>query len=304
MHAPHCWQNRMVWTPCSWFSHSPSSCSPSLLSAFLFFFSLPQQCHWSCILQAHISYQKHPAAGHSETRAGCQIPGRQLGSAGILMWQRWKLLAALPASPSLSVSDKYLGWGIVTVKIANCNNKSFHQMFCTTLRNFPFNCRNLFNGVFFDQCVGWAPVIAVPKTAWLKRRLLCCQTIFLSLLCSGSSVSASNFCSWFSFLLLWGQLFLCMQCSSNSCQLSGSSQHFQRVLTFICFFCVCAHCERDVWASDLPDRKCHEEVKMGSRQRTGLRICLGPLIRACRVHSIFSGASHPSLSLQKQLKHS
>lgn len=47
-----------------------------------------------------------------------------------------------------------------------------------------------------------------------------------------------SFC--FFFLLLWGQLFLCMQCSSNCCQLSGCRQHFQRVLTFVCegVFCV------------------------------------------------------------------
>lgn len=250
MQALHCWQDRMVWTPCSWFStfHTLSSCSPSLQSTFLFFFfiSLPQQCHRSCILQAHISYQNHPAAGHSETRAGCQIPGRQLGSAGIPMCRRWKLL---PASPSLSVNDEHLRWGTVTVKIANCNNKSFHQMLCTTLGNFPSNCRNLFKGFFsykpmLDQFVGWAPVIAVPETAWLKRRLLCCQTIFL-FFCSGSSVSASNFSSWFCFLLLWGQLFLCMQCSSNSCQLSGSSQHFQRVLTLYAF-CVCVPTVREM----------------------------------------------------------
>lgn len=54
---------------------------------------------------------------------------------------------------------------------------------------------------------------------------------------------------------------------------------------------------RDVWVSGLSDRKCHEEVKMGSGQRTGLRVCLGPLIRACRVSQIFSGASHPALSI-------
>lgn len=40
MQALHCWQDRMVWTPCSWFStfHTLSSCSPSLQSTFLFFF--------------------------------------------------------------------------------------------------------------------------------------------------------------------------------------------------------------------------------------------------------------------------
>lgn len=116
---------------------------------------------------------------------------------------------------------------------------------------------------------------------WLAEEEVAVLPDNLSLLCSGSPISASNFSSAFSFLLR-GQLFLCMQCSSNSCQLSCSSQHFQRVLTFICFF-VCVPTVRDVWVSYLSDRKCHGEVKMGSRQRTGLRICLGPLIRACRV---------------------
>lgn len=221
---------------------------------YLFSFSLPQRCDWSWILQAHISYQKHPAVGHCETRVGCQIPGRQLGSARIPMWRRWKLLDALPASPSLSVNDEHLRWGMGTVKIANCNNKSFHQMLCTMLRNFPSHCRNLFKLFFYkptlDQCVGWAPVTAVPETAWLKRRLLCCQTIFLSLLCSGSSVSASNFSSCFSSLLLWGELFLCMQYSSNSWQLLVPARIFKGFWHLFAFFCVYAHCERDVWVSD------------------------------------------------------
>lgn len=142
--------------------------------------------------------------------------------------------------------------GTVTVKIANVAVIATinHSIRCFALRWGIFlltggiYLRFFFYEPVLDQRVGWAPVIAVAKIAWLKKRLLCCQTIFLSLLCSGSSVSASNFSSWFFFLLLWGQLFLCMQCSSNSCQLSGSSQHFQRVLTFICFLCVCAHCER------------------------------------------------------------
>lgn len=129
-----------------WFEHlaagSPPStaCPPAAHHC-----CLHQQCHWSCILLAHISSQNHPAAGLSETRVGCQIPGRQLGSTGILMWRRWKLL---PASPSLSVNDEHLRWDTVTVKIANWNNKSFHQMFCATLGNFPSNCRNLFNFFF------------------------------------------------------------------------------------------------------------------------------------------------------------
>lgn len=87
-----------------------------------------------------------------------------------------------------------------------------------------------------------------------------------------------------------------MQCSSSSYQLSGSSQHFQRVLTLYAYY-MCVPTVRDVWVSDLSDRKCHEEVKMGSRQRTGLGIFLGCLIRACRVHWIFSGASYPALSV-------
>lgn len=106
-------------------------------------------CHNNVIEAAFswpISHTKTILLRVSETRVGCQIPGRQLGSTGILMWRRWKLL---PASPSLSVSDEHLRWDTVTVKIANWNNKSFHQMFCTTLGNFPSNCRNLFKFCFF-----------------------------------------------------------------------------------------------------------------------------------------------------------
>lgn len=47
MHAPHCWQDRMVGTPCSWFStfHSPS-CSPSLPSTILFIFFFIATTMW------------------------------------------------------------------------------------------------------------------------------------------------------------------------------------------------------------------------------------------------------------------
>lgn len=237
-----------------WFEHlaagSPPStaCPPAAHHSYLpfYFFFIATTMSLKLHSPGHTSYQNHPAAGHSETRAGCQIPGRQLGSAGIPMWRRWKLL---PASASLSVNDEHLRWGTVTVKIANCNNKSFHQTFCTTLGNFPSNCRNLFKGFFFWQTNAWS-------MCWMGSCHCCSRDCLaeeevavlpdnLPLLCSGSSVPASNFSSWFFFLLLWGQLLLCMQCSSNSCQLSGSSQHFQRLLTLYAFF-VCVPTVREM----------------------------------------------------------
>lgn len=146
-----------------------------------------------------------------------------------------------------------------------------------------------------DQCVGWAPVIAVPETAWLKRRLLCCQTIFLFYVVVVQFLQVI-------FPLGFPFCFFETIISPHAVLLKflpafWFQPAFSKGFDIKCLIYVCAHCERGVWVSDLSDRKCHEEVKMGSRQRTGLRIFWGSLIRACRIYWIFSGASHPALSV-------
>lgn len=134
-----------------------------------------------------------------------------------------------------------------------------------------------------DQFVGWAPVIAVPETAWLKRRSLCCQTIFLFYVVVALFLQVI-FPLGFAFCFFEDNYFSACSAPQIPASFLVPASIFKGFWHYMLFVCVCPLWERclDFWFV-----WCHEEVKMGSRQRTGLRICLGPLIRACRVHWIF-----------------
>lgn len=143
--------------------------------------------------------------------------------------------------------------GTVTVKIANAaviatinhSIRSFALRWGIFLLTGGIYLRLFFtNQRLINALDGLLSLLLQRLLGWRRGCFAARHSFFL--LCSGSSVSASNFSSWFFFLLLWGQLFLCMPCSSNSCQLSGSRQHFQRVLTFICSFCVCVPTVREM----------------------------------------------------------
>lgn len=316
------WFKTMACAPCSWFFtfHSLSFCSWSLLPVcfriIIIFIAT------TVSLKLHslglISNFKYPAANCSETRVGCQLPREAAG-------QRRNSDVRKMKAPRRSAfpSQLFCEWwaprmkGTVTVKIANAAIIIINHLIRYVLLHWGLFL--LTGGIYlwvflyfykptlligaawwacwmgschypwhFKDSLAEEQVAALPDSLfhfnvvvvlflWVVFppvfSLCFLENDYLSA-CSAPQMAASFLVAASVFKGVW-QLYLGVFCVPTVREMSGS---------LICLVGNASHSLKK-W-------------KWDPGQRTGLRLHLGPLIRACRIHWVFRCSSPPSITAE------